>query len=253
MVVVLSALIAVDMDTLLVDGEIGGIGVDPASAVVVVHAVAVLMRGDVGVSAEDAVDATGAGVEESAFGDTGLHAKPTGVDAIDETGESFAVAVKLLQSVEEALANAAEKFALAAEGVELVAMHGDVALAFVFPDVALVDRYADEVGHDLRKSLIVISFDPDDLYFALWVGELADAGEKFPMVAGETAEIEVAEDIAEKDETAKFPALEQFGGFTSAAYIAAEVEIGNDQSVRYLIGHSIISMTDGGYAAINRS
>ena len=67
------------------------------------------------------------------------------------------------------LANLAQQKIVDHKAVELMAVNGQMALSGIFPDVLLINRYADEVRHDVRQAVIVIAFHPDDFYAGLWI------------------------------------------------------------------------------------
>jgi hypothetical protein len=92
--------------------------------------------------------------------------------------------------------------------VELVPVYGKVLFPSRFPDVLTVYRDSHEVRHDVCETIVVISLDPNDVHVPLWIRELPDIGEKVPVLLIETGEIQVAEDIAQKDKAAKVEALQ---------------------------------------------
>jgi len=75
-----------------------------------------------------------------------------------------------------------------------------MALPFKLPPISLIDRYTNEVRHNFRQSSIMVSFHPDDFDLPLRVRKLADIGEKAPVFARKTAEIEIREDVAEENQ-----------------------------------------------------
>ena len=92
--------------------------------------------------------------------------------------------------------------------VELVPVYGKILFSCRCPDGLTVYRDSHEVRHDVRKTLVVISLDPNDVHVPLWIRKLPDIGEKVPVLLIETGEIQVAEDIAQKDKAAKIEALQ---------------------------------------------
>ena len=96
---------------------------------------------------------------------------------------------------------------------------------FVSPDIALENRNSHKVGHNLGKAFVVVAFHPNDLDIAFAIGEFADAGEKLPMIAVQAGEVEVGEDVAQKNQTAEVTGLEQRDSISSAADIGPEVNI----------------------------
>ena len=204
-------------------------------------------------SAEDALYPPGARVKKRAFRNSGFQAQPTRVHPVDQARKSFAVAVKFLQRIEKALAPPADELILPAKGVELVSVYGQVALALELPYIALIYRNAHQVRHDLRKPLVVISLHPYYFHFALRVGELADAREKFPVLAGQPPEVQIAEDIAQQHQSAEGSVCQQRGSLARPAHFAAQVQVGKNQSVQYLLCHNVTIMIESGYRAVNPS
>jgi len=81
------------------------------------------------------------------------------------------------------------------------------------------------MGHNFGQAVIVIPFDPDHFNFTLGIGELANEDEKFPVLFFQESEIEVGEDIAEKNETAILIFLENAQRLARTAHVRAEVQI----------------------------
>src|SRR5262245_46306906 len=96
-------------------------------------------------------------------------------------------------------------------------------LAGKLPDVFLIDPDADQVRHHCAEPAIVIAFNPDNFNFALGVRQFADEAEEFPMILRQTSEVEVREDIAEKDQASKRILREHSARIVSAAELRSEV------------------------------
>ncbi len=155
-------------------------------------------------STENAFDSAKFCEIESTFGYLLFHAEPAGVEAVQKAREILVPGIEFLDVIEDFFAEAADESVAAYEAVELMSVHGEMADAVELPDISLIDGDSDEVGHDLGKALVVISLNPDDFDFALGIGELANAGEKLPVITGQSSEIEVAEDVAQEDEPPVF-------------------------------------------------
>jgi hypothetical protein len=126
-----------------------------------------------------------------------------------------------LYSVIKVFADPANKQIFADKSVELMAVHCQMALARIFPHVTLVDRNADQMRHQIRQAMIVVAFHPDHFHMPLGIGKLADIGQKFPVVAGEAAEVKVGENISQQNEPAKTVRLQNVERFLSAAHFGA--------------------------------
>src|SRR5258708_12858642 len=67
------------------------------------------------------------------------------------------------------------------------------------PDILLVNRYANQMRHDFRQSMIVIALHPDHFNPMARIRKLADVPEKLPVLFRQAAKVEVAENVAQKD------------------------------------------------------
>src|SRR4029077_15635411 len=76
-----------------------------------------------------------------------------------------------------------------------------------------------------------ISFDPDDLQITLRIRELADVTEKFPVLFGQPAEIQVGEDVAQQNQPAETVLLEHASGLARAAGVRSQMHVGKDQRI----------------------
>ncbi len=170
-------------------------------------------------------------VAERALGNFGCQPQPAAVQAVQTSDQPLVLVVQFLQLQKDPLADLAEETVVDDEAVELVSVDGDVALAFVFPDELLVDRDADQVRHDLRESMIVVPFDPHDLNAAFRVRQLADVREELPVALGEAAEVEIAKDVTEKNETTEAQALKKVERFARARHLRSEMQIGEDDRI----------------------
>ena len=196
------------------------------------------LHGDVSVSTKHAVHAALATVGNGSGGDLGREPQPTGVHAVEKARKRLVAAVALLDFAEEKLAEAAEQQIAADETIELVPVDGEMPLVRVVPDVALVDRHPDQVRHNVGKSLVVVALDPDHFHLAFRIGELANAGEKFPMFAGKPAEVEVGKNIAQQNQPLIAQRLQQIECVTGSAQLRPQVQVGNNQRVKSRIRHA---------------
>lgn len=99
--------------------------------------------------------------------------------------------VELLNAGVEQFAHAADERIVRDEAIELMSVNGEVTFAQVFPRVPLIHGNAHEMGHHFRKTVVVISLDPDDLNAALAVGQLTNLGQEEPMITVQTREVQV--------------------------------------------------------------
>jgi hypothetical protein len=88
-------------------------------------------------------------------------------------------------------------------------MDGQVALAAVFPGIFLKNRHSYQVRHNFCKSVVMVSFYPDNLDVMAWIGEFAYVPEELPMFFGETAKIQVGKDIAQQNQALEMDRLQE--------------------------------------------
>ena len=208
-----------DGNSFVTDGHIRRAVVDPGTGVVVIDTIAMLMQRQMRVSAEDAVDPPGFGVGQGACSYLGGQPQATCVQAIQIAGEALAADVEFLNAAEKQLSGTTEQFVVQGETVELVAVNGQVPQSVEGPDVALEDGNSHKVGHHFGETFVMVAFHPDDLDVALAIGEFADAGEEFPVIAIEAREVEVGEDVAQENQTTEVAGLKQCNGISSPADI----------------------------------
>jgi hypothetical protein len=110
-------------------------------------------------------------------------------------------------------------------------MDREVTLAAIFPLVLLVDRYADEVRHQVRESEVVIAFHPYHFHVALGIGQLANVGEELPMLFLQPSKVQVVDDVAQQDETAERRRLQNIQSVTGATNLRAQVNVRQDERV----------------------
>lgn len=152
------------------------------------------------VSAEDPIDVPRLRIRERARSHLRFQAQPSRVQAIEKPRERLCPVIEFLDPCKQQLADPAYKRVVGHEPIELMSMDREMPFPLIFPDITLVNRDSDKVRHDLRQSLVMITFNPDDLDPALPVRELADLRKEHPMIAVEPREIEVREDVAEKNQ-----------------------------------------------------
>src|SRR5258707_11541053 len=97
-----------------------------------------------------------------------------------------------------------------------MSVDGEVALSGKLPDILLVHGYAHQMRHNFGQSVIVIAFHPDDFNPMTRIRKLADIAQKLPMLFGQAAEIEVAENVAQKNQALEFHGLQEMKRFPGA-------------------------------------
>ena len=85
------------------------------------------------------------------------------------------------------------------EAIELMPVNRQMMDAVKIPFILLVDVNADQMGHHVGKTMIVISLNPNHRDSAFRIRQLANVAEKLPVFFLEPAEIEIAENIAQQN------------------------------------------------------
>jgi len=118
------------------------------------------LGGDMGVPAEDALHVSLLRVGQGAAGNLLGKPQPARIQAVQITGKGFPSAVDPLYLAVQELAEAADQVVARDEAVKLVTVHRQMAQSHEFPNVAPVDRHADQVGHDIGQAFVVVPFHP---------------------------------------------------------------------------------------------
>jgi len=121
-----------------------------------------------------------------------------------------------------------------------MAVHCEMPLAFVFPNVALVDGNADEMRHQLREPSIVIAFDPNYFNLALWIGKFADVGEELPVFAGQATKVEIGKNIAQQNQPSIAVRLQHVERVLRPAQFGPEVDVRQNQRVVRRPNHALV-------------
>ena len=138
--------------------------------------------------------------------------------------------------MEKPFVDAAQKGIVDDEAIELMSVDGEVCFALILPDVLLIDRNADEVGHDVRESVIVVAFDPNDFNLAFGIREFADVAEEVPVLLGEAAEVEVAEDVSEQDQALAADRFQKRQCIMRPADLTSKMQVREDQRIHISAG-----------------
>lgn len=192
------------------------------------------------VAAKNAVTIARAGIFQRTFGDLVRQAQPAGIHAIQKAREDLAVRIELLNAIEDLLPQPADEQIAADEAVKLVAMDGQMAFPGVLPHIALVNRHADQMRHQLGQAMIVIAFNPDHLHTPAWIGKLADVAEQLPVVAGQAAEIKIRKNITQQHKPAEAVALKDVQRIPGTAQLRAQMEVRQDESVASSLAHTAL-------------
>jgi hypothetical protein len=102
--------------------------------------------------------------------------QPASIHAVQKPGDAFGSRIHLLDLEKDQLTQSADPKIPFDEAIELMAMHRQMPLALVFPNVALVNGHPDQVRHQVGEAGIVVALDPNHFNLALWIGKLADVG-----------------------------------------------------------------------------
>jgi len=173
------------------------------------HAVTLLVDGQMRMSAEDVIDVSRLGVRQGAVGHLLRKPQPARIQPIQAAGELLVLGIHFLDAAEEQFSGTAQKNIVERKAIELMPVDCQVALPVIGPHVALKNGNSYKVGHDVRQSLIVVAFDPHDFDLPLTIGELANVGEKLPVLAVQAAKVQVREDVAQENEPAVATGFQQ--------------------------------------------
>src|SRR5579884_4079620 len=157
--------------------------------------------------------------------------QPACIQAVNQTRKPFALEIEFLQEEEQPGAKISEDEVVDQRAIELMAVDRDVAAAAILPNVYLVNLNADQVRHDVGETLIVVSLDPDNFHVAFGIRQLADVGQKVPVLFLQAPEVEVAEDIAEKNEPAEGDSLQHPDRIPGARKLRAQMQVRQNQGV----------------------
>lgn len=177
------------------------------------------------VTAENAIDVARLCVGQSSGCDLRLQPQPARVQPVKIAGKSLAAMIKFLDLRVKQFAYSADECVVRAEAIELMSVDREVPLALVLPDIALVNRNADQVRHDLRQPLVVVPLHPNDFDLALAVGKFSDLGKKHPMFAVEAAKIQVREDVTKQDQATILTGVQNCECVPRAADVRTEMNV----------------------------
>ncbi len=123
--------------------------------------------------------------------------QPSGVEAVQVTGKTFSFEIDFLQIEVKELAELVQENTARDKAVKLMAMNGQVAFPLILPYILLVDRYAHQVRHNFRESVIVVTFYPHHFNLVPRIGEFPDVPQELPLLFGKPPEVQVTEDVAQ--------------------------------------------------------
>jgi hypothetical protein len=183
-------------------------------------------------------------VAERPLGNFLRQPQPARVQPVEISCEEFSVRPPLLYLQECQLAEATEEAVVDHEAIELMSMNGEMADALIVPNILLVDRDAHQVRKYGGDAVVVVSFHPHDFDLALRIRKLADIREKVPVLFLEPAEVEIAEDIAEKDQALEAGISQKLQRLGCAADLGAKVQFRQDERVVTQLLHIIVICKD---------
>jgi hypothetical protein len=190
-----------------------------------VNAVAFFVHGGMRVPTENAIDMMGSRIRQRPFGHLGRHSQKSRVPSVNQTGHRVALQIQLLQREKEVRSQAAQRQAVHGKAIELVPVNCKMLEPGIFPPVLLVHAHANQMRHYVSQADIVIPFDPHHFNFSLGIRELADQPEKLPVFFFQSAEIQVREDVAKKDQPPEGVFLQHAQRRTSAADFRAQMHV----------------------------
>ncbi len=171
------------------------------------------------------------GVGECAGGHFVGESKPHGIKSLQEADNPLLSKRELLQLLVNRRKEIADEAVVHHEAVELMAVNSQMADASGRPLIFLIDLDAHEMGHDFAQAMVVIALNPNYFHAAFRVRQLANVAEKLPVFFLEAAEVEVAEYIAQKDETAKGNPLQHLQRSLRTADLRTQMQVREDYRV----------------------
>jgi hypothetical protein len=184
-----------------------------------------------GMTAEDALRSLRCGVGQCPGGNFAGHAQPGRVQPLEKAGETLFAKIQLLNLQVKRHEKIAERKIIYHQAVKLVSVNCQMAVAAKIPDILLEDFHAHQVRHDVGKPLVMVAFDPHHFDFALGIGEFADVTEKLPVFFFEAAEVQIAENVAQQNETAEGNRLQGSERGICTAHLRPQVQIGENHRV----------------------
>ncbi len=121
-----------------------------------------------------------------------------------------------------------------------MAVNREVAQAGVLPGIFLIDAHAHQMRHDVGEPVIVIALHPNHFDLALGIRKLANISQKLPVLFCEAGEVQVGEDVAQKNEPLKAIFPEHAGSFAGMTRFCTEMQVGKDQRVVAMQIHTSI-------------
>ncbi len=224
---------------MLVDGYKRGPRIDPRSRVVILDPVAHHRQRRVRMAAENTLALSGTRVANGSVRDLVGKPQPARTHAVKKTREALRPRIQLLYLIEQVLAHAADQQIPADEAVELMPVDSQVTLPVVLPHVALIHRHADQMRHQIRQAVIVVALNPNHFHVALGIREFADMSEKFPVLAGKPAEIQVRENISQQHQPLETMRLEHVQRVLRAAKLGPKMDVRQYECVVRCIDHAL--------------
>jgi hypothetical protein len=112
-----------------------------------------------------------------------------------------------------------------------MAVNREMMDAAKIPFVLLIDIDAHQMGHHVRKAMIVIPLNPDHRNSAFRIRQLADVAEKLPVFFLKPAEIQIAENIAQQNQAVKRHRFQHLQSSLGTAYLRTQVQVRKDYRV----------------------
>ena len=184
-----------------------------------------------GVSTKHPVRVLGLGVVQRTPGHFARQAEPGRVEPLQPTNQLLLPEGQLLQLEIDQHEEVIERQTADDHAVELVSVNREMPEATKLPGIFLIDLDAHQVRHHLGKTVVMIALDPDYLHPAFGIRQLADVAQELPVLFFQAAEVQVAEDIAQKNEAAEGDFLQQLERGFRTAHLRPQVQVGKDHRV----------------------
>jgi len=194
----------------------------------------------VGVPAENALALPDARIMDGSPRDFVREQQPASIHAVQEAGDTLGSRVYFLDLQEDQLAQSTDPQIFLDEAVELMAVHRQMPLALILPNIALIHGDADQVRHQVGESGVVVAFDPDHFDLALWIGKFADIGKELPMFAGQATKVEIGKNIAQQNQPSIAVRLQDVERILCPAHFGPEVDVRQNYCVVRRPTHALV-------------
>jgi len=239
-----------DLYPRFIDRQIGEPRVDPPAGVEIADAFLLDIQRMMRMSAEDPLRIVMLRVCDRSRRNFRRHPKPPRIEAVDHSRNRLAFEVHLLKLQIQRRPKSAEPQVVHLESIKLMAVNRHMPQSAVHPAICLIHTHAHQMGHDVRQSVVMVSFHPHHFNAAFRIRELADESQEFPVFFFQAGKIEVGKNVAQQDQPLKPAVLQDQRGLAGMTRLRPQVQIREDQRVADRQIHTSVLAADC-YGVIN--